>query len=318
MVRPPIAMDKTYNTTVQREGTIGRIGPKKIVPLPIERLHPNIRIAHRLEQAEGLDVPTRIIFDHLLVLVIEGSGSVCVGNKSLAFCPNHLFFIKPFVKHSFKSHPGQHAKHVAVHFDLAPDVPGYVERPARRRPYSVQLTHGLAVPTQTVLPAVHPNVRALIDVVSTLQNDAPTSRLKACLLVTTVLLDLLGRSNQGEQTSPVDQRNRIKLERVAQYVKSNLDQPMGVEELAEVADLSPSHLNRLMRSWIGKTPYEYISEARIDYARELLGNADLTIKEIAVQTGFRSSHHFSRIFRRIDGLAPTQYRETLLTSENLV
>ena len=124
-----IAMDKTYNTNVQREGAIGRIGPKKVVPLPIDRLHPNIRIAHRLKQAEGLDVPTRIIFDHLLVLIIEGSGTACIGNKSLTFYPNHLFFIKPFVKHCFKSHPDQHAEHVAIHFDLALDVPAMSRDP---------------------------------------------------------------------------------------------------------------------------------------------------------------------------------------------
>jgi transcriptional regulator GlxA family with amidase domain len=88
------------------------------------------------------------------------------------------------------------------------------------------------------------------------------------------------------------------------------------EVLARGAGLSVSHFNRLFREWSGFTPMEYQRRQRMARARALLGDARLTIKEIAAQCGFDDPYHFSRVFRQLDGLSPSQYRAALLASRS--
>jgi transcriptional regulator GlxA family with amidase domain len=82
--------------------------------------------------------------------------------------------------------------------------------------------------------------------------------------------------------------------------------------LARAAGLSVSHFNRLFLEWTGFTPMEYQRRQRITKARVLLGDAHLSIKEIAAQCGFDDPYHFSRVFRQLDGLSPSQFREAKL------
>jgi transcriptional regulator GlxA family with amidase domain len=68
----------------------------------------------------------------------------------------------------------------------------------------------------------------------------------------------------------------------------------------------------LFREHTGQTPMQYLRRVRIERARLMLGNVDLSIKEIAGRCGFDDPYHFSRVFHQVDGLPPTLYREALL------
>jgi transcriptional regulator GlxA family with amidase domain len=81
--------------------------------------------------------------------------------------------------------------------------------------------------------------------------------------------------------------------------------------LARIAGLSNGHLTRQFAQWAGQTPRRlraptFASPRR----RSLLTRGELSVKEIAIATGFKNTYHFSRVFRQIDGLSPTLYRET--------
>jgi transcriptional regulator GlxA family with amidase domain len=82
-----------------------------------------------------------------------------------------------------------------------------------------------------------------------------------------------------------------------------------------VAGLSGSHFTRLFAAWAGESPAAYVKRARIQRARRLLTEVDLSIKQVAARCGFRNPHHFSRVFRRIDGLTPSAYREAALAAQ---
>jgi AraC-like DNA-binding protein len=57
---------------------------------------------------------------------------------------------------------------------------------------------------------------------------------------------------------------------------------------------------------------EYLRRVRVRRARSLLGDVDLSIKEVARRVGFDDPYHFSKVFHKVDGLPPTLYREALL------
>ena len=82
--------------------------------------------------------------------------------------------------------------------------------------------------------------------------------------------------------------------------------------LERASGLSPSRLQALFREVTGFPPLDYLRRLRVEEARRLLADRRLSVKEVAARTGFRDTSHFSKVFRRVDGLAPAHYRDALL------
>jgi len=82
--------------------------------------------------------------------------------------------------------------------------------------------------------------------------------------------------------------------------------------LERASGLSPSRLQALFREVTGHPPLDYLRRLRVEEARRLLADSRLSVKEVAARTGFRDTSHFSKVFRRVDGLAPAHFRDALL------
>ena len=103
-----------------------------------------------------------------------------------------------------------------------------------------------------------------------------------------------------------------KLENAIDYIQTYLELNLGLAELADLADLSPFYFSRLFKESTGKTPYQYISEQRMERAKQLLKDTDLAIAEIALRCGFSSQSSFSTAFRKAVRVTPKVYRRTFL------
>jgi AraC-like DNA-binding protein len=92
------------------------------------------------------------------------------------------------------------------------------------------------------------------------------------------------------------------------YADACLDTPVTLDELASVAGLSPNHLLRMFRQAFGQTPHQYLTERRLERARQLLADTDMPVTEVCLAVGFSSLGAFSWLFRRRVGVAPAEYR----------
>ena len=81
--------------------------------------------------------------------------------------------------------------------------------------------------------------------------------------------------------------------------------------MAAQAGLTPSHFCRVFKRATGVTPHQYVMKARLDRARDLLGQSDLSIAQVAEMTGFTSQSHFTRAFRQYAGDTPSGWRHTV-------
>ena len=93
------------------------------------------------------------------------------------------------------------------------------------------------------------------------------------------------------------------------FMKANLHRRIPLTELAEVANLSPSHLSRLFKAQTRLSPGEYLRRLRMETARQLVAAGLLSIKEIMAMVGYKSKSHFVRDFRASFRLAPSEYRK---------
>ena len=107
--------------------------------------------------------------------------------------------------------------------------------------------------------------------------------------------------------------NNPRVEIAIDFMKVNLHRRIPLTELAEVANLSPSHLCRLFKAQTRLTPGEYLRSLRMEEAAYLAAAGRLSMKEIMAMVGYKSKSHFVRDFRRSFHVAPSKYRESVST-----
>lgn len=98
---------------------------------------------------------------------------------------------------------------------------------------------------------------------------------------------------------------------VLQYIGTRYMEPIRIPQLAKLIRMDKNKFSMVFRKKFGISPKEYLTNTRIAKAKELLLSTNWTIKEIALQCGFRDDLFFYRIFRKHVGQSPTQYRESM-------
>ncbi|MFV3382411.1 GlxA family transcriptional regulator [Pseudomonas sp. NY15354] len=95
-----------------------------------------------------------------------------------------------------------------------------------------------------------------------------------------------------------------KLSQVVAIMEANLEEPLGLEELASLNEVTVRQLERLFHKYLQRTPSQYYLELRLSRAREMLLRSDAQVREIALACGFTSPAHFSKSYSRFFGLSP--------------
>jgi AraC-like DNA-binding protein len=117
---------------------------------------------------------------------------------------------------------------------------------------------------------------------------------------------MIRRRHQGQMGAP-DPQHRIA--HSITTMKCELDKPLRIAQLAAVAGFSASAFARLFKAQIGYSPKDYFTRLKMHRACQLLDNSTLTVKEIGFQVGYEDPLHFSRVFKLINELSPTEYRD---------
>jgi AraC family transcriptional regulator len=96
--------------------------------------------------------------------------------------------------------------------------------------------------------------------------------------------------------------------RVVEFIEEHLAEDVSLLKLAELVDLSVYHFARAFKQSFGVPPHRYHIDRRMDRARSLLQRPALSVTQVGIQLGFRETSSFTRAFRKITGLTPTEYR----------
>jgi len=122
------------------------------------------------------------------------------------------------------------------------------------------------------------------------------------------------RAYGASERSPIPHRGGLaprQMRRVLDYIDAHLTDELGLVELAATAGLSPHHFGEAFKTSIGTSPHRYVIEKRVQHALELLREKDRSIGEIAHAAGFSSQSHLTANFRRVTGLTPGRFRQSL-------
>jgi AraC family transcriptional regulator len=98
------------------------------------------------------------------------------------------------------------------------------------------------------------------------------------------------------------------LRQVKDFIDAQISNKITISDLAAVAGLSQYHFIRAFRDTVGLPPYQYVLSERIQRAKGLLSQPDLSLLDVALAVGFSDASELNRVFRKFVGVTPTAYR----------
>jgi AraC family transcriptional regulator len=144
-----------------------------------------------------------------------------------------------------------------------------------------------------------------------LENNPKGSRLYAETMANALAVHLL--QNYSAQQSILRDYSgglsRHQLRQVIDYINDHLDQELGLAELAAIVQMSPHYFTRLFKQSTSLTPHQYVIRRRVERAKELLLNRELSIAEVAYSVGFANQSHLNRHLKRLLGVTPRHIRQ---------
>ena len=136
---------------------------------------------------------------------------------------------------------------------------------------------------------------------STIQEAAGRGLLREWFLDRTrMICDEIMTSRQRESESVVG--------KAAAYIKEHFAEDISLDEVARLVDISPYYFSKLFKQETGENFIEFLTDTRIQKAKEYLSNPRYSIKEICVMCGYSDPNYFSRIFKKYEGVTPSEYR----------
>ncbi|MBV6432476.1 MAG: HTH-type transcriptional activator RhaS [Bryobacteraceae bacterium] len=100
----------------------------------------------------------------------------------------------------------------------------------------------------------------------------------------------------------------LRVRRAIAYMHQRCEENLSISELASMVNLSSSHFCAVFKKTTGFAPLDYFLRLKIRRACELLDGGEFPVKRVAAELGFNDPLYFSRLFRRIQGISPTEYR----------
>jgi AraC-like DNA-binding protein len=111
--------------------------------------------------------------------------------------------------------------------------------------------------------------------------------------------------------SVVRKESRFDIDAIDRYIEQHLSHKISVSQLAGSVFLGESQFHSLFKEQIGVTPHQYVLGKRVDMAKRLIEQGNLTLGQVAELTGFSGQSAFTHTFSRLQGLSPSQYKKRI-------
>lgn len=246
-----------------------------------------------------------------LTCILEGKGTRFVGYHVESFCPGDLVLVGPNVPHCWKNDADHYkgldlkAQAIIVHFKEDFAGSAFFNLPE-------------LLPLKKLIQDSKRGIRMygkarkkIKERLEMLPGQSGAGRLGNLLEI----LEMMALSKEKTSLTEIDSYRLMppvqvkRLNDVYQYTLDHFRENISLEEIAQVANMTPNAFCRFFRSHNRKTYVQFINEIRIANACKLLGNTSAGITEIAYESGFNNLAHFNRIFRKHRKMTPFTYRK---------
>ncbi|TVY02976.1 AraC family transcriptional regulator [Cohnella terricola] len=265
--------------------------------------HPNERVSPRRS------------FVHTFLYIVNGTGTITIGQNHYSCAGDELFYIPPGVSHTFHANPSDPMTHASVYFDWtgSRSHPGDMslfsfkgdELSQSECSTSIIFQGGPQLPAKVHAPHYTRWMQSFLYIIDTMdQQDEET------LLDRRASFELFAAGLAQAIRQPLPVRDQRVLKIMAQMENSPMSN-LSVREWADQVGVSTSFLHRLFVQVTGMGPHAYALQCKLERARKRIRETNDLISAVAEELGFGSIHYFSRLFRARFGESPTAYRHRI-------
>ncbi|MCX6900144.1 MAG: AraC family transcriptional regulator [Verrucomicrobia bacterium] len=291
----------------------------------LHRIAPFVRWCGELRLPPNYSRGQHHIFEHLFIFVVDGYAEYRVGRRSWHLSPGDLLLVPPGVVTAARTGNENPMRYRFIRFDF--DFVGDYDR----RPMN-SLESGAGrypkrtppMPARLRLPRKinirdDPRVALLFDRVI-LETEAKEPGYE--LFVRASLMELIAivhrRRSKWKKRSPTRLEYPGPVREAVAFMEARVGDRLSLAEIARAVHLSPQHFGRLFRRATGVSPLRYLMCARLRMAKVVLQQRDATVKQAAFTAGFDDQLYFTRVFHRIEGITPSDYRRAVLSVDGAI
>lgn len=227
----------------------------------------------------------------LMMYILKGTCFVTVGSHTMQAMAGQLILLDCYAPHAYGTDSGFEA--LWIHFD----------GPMARSFYETIVSE-----KGSLLYPAHPDAihRSLYDIYDTFRSRAPIAEDQISGTITNILTDLLS----SENTQQVSGQTQIGISEAISHINKYFYKPITLQELADIAALSPYYFSRVFARETGMTPHKYLISTRMANAKFLLKTSQMSVKEVAFHSGFSDESGFCTAFKKQEGMTPKEYRSS--------
>lgn len=243
--------------------------------------------------------------EYILIYCVEGHGSIRINSNSHTLTPNSYFIIPANIAHEYWADKQNPWSIYWIHFTGKTATDLFNKYCRKYASNSNNFT-----PKVIELPFEERRVDYFDGFISLLESGYSTEIIE---YVNISLWQLLASFVYNDFYSQIRHKNNRTdiVDTAIQYMQDHIDQPITVEELANHLNCSTSYVYTLFREDTGYSPINYFNHLKIQEACKYLSFTDMSIKEISFELGFNDPYYFSRLFKKMMELSPTEYRKKL-------
>lgn len=133
------------------------------------------------------------------------------------------------------------------------------------------------------------------------------------------ILNMIGKSEEvvllasKEYINTRFHTDNQRIQTIYKFLMEHYREEIDLERIASLVNLAPGSLCRFFKKQLGKTIFEYLNFIKVDFACKLLMNNELSVADVAYDSGFNNLSHFNKQFRQITGVSPLKYRQRMVT-----
>lgn len=268
--------------------------------MKINNLYFHIHYCNHKEPNEEWKFPRKVarkIQHHELLFVYDGRGIITIENKKYQVKKGMLFYFYPDLLHSIEADLEEPMSLCSVHFS-------YIH-------IDYHDNQWLTKDAGKLLPFDHmTQLKDYYPVIDTFRRltDNWILKLPGYELISKALLQqLIYEIIENIKKQDTNYSTSMKVEKVIRYMHENINKRLTLNEFSELVQLSPTYLSRTFKETTGYSLIEFFNRIKIDKGKELLNDGDKKVKEVAGLLGFKDEFYFSRIFKKIEGISPSEY-----------
>lgn len=239
-----------------------------------------------------------------LYYVTEGDYELYTGQTTYALNTGDICIISPGVDHSFRC-ISQHGMYYSIGFSTR--FVGLDEGHFFQKSFIEPLGQGALDFDPVVRPADSDYAAFQQQVERVIQSRERKDKLVMYVAAVSICCALMQRSRPKEKRPVGFSKEHDSVQQCIAYMQKNYMSKITLDQLAELANLHPNYLCTLFNKYTGSSPMTHLNKVRMQRARVLLRETELSIRQIAEQTGFNSASFFSKRFKAVMGIPPAEY-----------